>query len=411
MENDKLEYELMKVLYRRERIQLLAGRIEQLTGYPVFFLTVNCELMAKSPLVHEKDIVIKKDILRLRKNETYSYSEYSAIKASATELISQSPYRTQIWGRNYLFANSYLYSNHMGSVAFPEYKKPVSELDPATLEIILRVFALCQAATLGQENHLKENNWEGILKKLLDGTIRNVTALEHEIKNNGTMTTPGQFRLFVFWSRGINLRLLPAYEQLVEQFNSLQRFRCFIEYEESVVLLLNDSQPAQNVPDILGSRLSVDFLEQNNIMVGYSEQSSNLLDIPLLYHEARIAINFSNRWDAAHHITGYEQCKLYDMLYSVNSASGSLKLFITDRFQLIRKFDREHNTQYMNILRELVENRFNLTAAASALFMHKSTLSYHMKKMSEHFAIDFDDRTQILHIEMSFYIMQFFINE
>lgn len=102
-------------------------------------------------------------------------------------------------------------------------------------------------------------------------------------------------------------------------------------------------------------------------------------------------------------------CKLYDLLYHVQSPTGSLQLFMSDSVRLIQEYDQAHETRYMSILTTLVGNRFSLTNTANQLFIHKSTLTYHMKKMSSLFQIDWDDLEQMLHVQLTLFMMQTFL--
>lgn len=407
MDKKEFEYELMKVMYSPDRISLLAAKIEELTGYPCYFTTVNWELMAKSKSVRDEDILSKNSLFH-RKNKSFTYNEYTEIKSEITELLSHSPYLKNVGGKQYLFATVFICSNHIGSIVMPQYRLMVDKFDRELLDVILKVLALCIVSTLGFNNHIQYSNWEGILKLLLDGNITDISSLEHYIKSNQTLTSPGRFRIQVFRTRGIDITILPCYEKLVEYFNRLQVFRVWIKYEDYIVLLANDTAKDSVAPDLFKDKNFTDFLSDNSIKVGYSETSTDLLKVPLLFYEAKIAENFSNRWNSDNNITGYEDCRLYDLLYNSVSPTGSLSFFVTNRFGMIEEYDRENNTQYMKILTKLIENRFNLTASSTELFMHKSTLSYHIKRMSELFNIDFDNPHQLLHMELSLFILQTF---
>lgn len=406
---DEFEYQLMQVLYSPDRIRLLADKVEELTGYPCYFCTVNWELMAKSKSVKDSDILKKSDLFK-KTRESLTYNEYAKHKSKITNLLSQSPYLHSVNGKSYLFAEAFLYSNHVANVAMPQYSAEVEDFDPEKLEIILKVLSLCVVSTLGYNQQILYSNWEGILKHLLDGDITDISSLEHHIKNNQTLTAPGRFRILVFRSRGIDLRVLPGYEKLMEYFNRLQFFRVWIEYEGYFVLLVNDTARESKPPKLLEDTDFTQFLSSNNINVGYSEPATDLLKVPLLFYEAKMAENFSNRWNADTTISGYEECRLYDLLYNSTSPTGSLSFFITNRFRMIENHDRENGTQYMSILTKLIENRFNLTAASAELYIHKSTLCYHVKRMTELFNIDFNDSRQLLHLELSLFILQSFIH-
>ena len=82
---------------------------------------------------------------------------------------------------------------------------------------------------------------------------------------------------------------------------------------------------------------------------------------------------------------------------------------MSDSVQLIQEYDQAHDTRYMSILTTLVSNRFSLTNTANQLFIHKSTLNYHMKKMSALFQIDWDDLEQMLHVQLTLFMMQTFL--
>ena len=231
------------------------------------------------------------------------------------------------------------------------------------------------------------------------------------MKENGVMTEPDSFRLFLFWVRGTSLTLLPVYKKLLEIFRKLQVFRCWVEYEDSIVLLLNDSTPVEEVPVLVTEHLPQTFLRGNSLHVGYSDLSSDLLQVPLLYREARTAIDYTNRWNTDNYLSSYEACRAYDLLCNVSSPTGSLSHYVSNRIEAMARHDEQHGTQYVTIVRELVNHRFSLTATSAALFMHKSTLSYHMNRIREQFHIDFEDRLQILHLYQSFFIMDAFLHE
>lgn len=411
MTDKQFESELLQLIYDENRLDTLAGKIERLTGYPVYFTTVNWEVIACSSGILPDDIIKKEVLFSSKKDHLRSWSDYARRKSQVAKLISRSPYLTSIDGKKYLFANARLDSCPVGTVVLPEHTQPVSDFDPIKLDIILRVFAVFFTTALGEHDHLQMSNWESILRRLLDGSVSDRLNLNQLIKENGVMTEPDSFRIFVFRVRGANLALLPACRHLKEAFGKLQVFRCWIEYDDSIVLLVNDSTPVQEVPSLVRELLPPSFLEENSLHAGYSDLSSDLLQIPLLYQEARSAIDYTNRWNTDSNLSSYEACRPYDLLCNTTSPTGSLSYYVSNRIEAMAQYDAEHGTQYVTIVRELINNRFSLTAASAALYMHKSTLSYHMNRIRDHFHINFEDKLQILHLYQSFFIMDDFLHE
>ncbi len=409
MDIHELEYELLKVLYDNRRIQLLADRVEALTGYPVYFTSVNWDALARSPGVHPEELVKKSALFSGKQDKRQFYQEYCEKKAEITHLIAKSPCIRTIHGVPYLFANAALDSSHVGTVVFPRYPKAFEEINRPVLDVILRVFAVCVSASLGYLQNISNTNWERILLKLINHSITDISTLEHEIKGNSEITAPSRFRIYVLRIRGIDITLTPAYKQLSDYFQGIQVFRCWIQYEGCIVLLSDDQSAPSEEPVLLQDSAFLRLIRENGILLGYSEASGRLLDCADLYYQAKTAAHFADRWNAELHVGSYESCKLYDLLYHVQSPTGSLQLFMSDSVQLIQEYDQAHDTRYMSILTTLVSNRFSLTNTANQLFIHKSTLNYHMKKMSALFQIDWDDLEQMLHVQLTLFMMQTFL--
>ena len=61
--------------------------------------------------------------------------------------------------------------------------------------------------------------------------------------------------------------------------------------------------------------------------------------------------------------------------FSLNAGKTEIRAF--------REHDRAHRTEYLPTLRAYLENNRSTTAAAAALFIHKTTLFYRLEQMEK----------------------------
>ena len=65
-------------------------------------------------------------------------------------------------------------------------------------------------------------------------------------------------------------------------------------------------------------------------------------------------------------------------------------------------YDRDHGTEYFSALRTYVEEKYSVTHTAERLFVHRTTLLKHLKKIDEITNMDLDDWNTRLHLCLSF---------
>ena len=65
-------------------------------------------------------------------------------------------------------------------------------------------------------------------------------------------------------------------------------------------------------------------------------------------------------------------------------------------------YDAQHGTEYAAALRVFVEEKYSVTHTADKLFVHRTTLLKHLKKIDEITNMDLDDWMTRLHLFLSF---------
>ena len=101
----------------------------------------------------------------------------------------------------------------------------------------------------------------------------------------------------------------------------------------------------------------------------------------------------------------YAKClPLYGKDYAgfSNEQKESLGAFCNTKLKLLLEHDKMNNTSYADTLYAYLTNERNVAATAKALFMHRNTLVYRLKKINELVDIDYDDFSERQHIILSY---------
>lgn len=410
----EFEHQLLRTLYVPSPISALASRIEQLTGYAIYFTNAYWEFYASSPGILQEDVVKLADLLHIAQVRSKNYSDYLEQKAEFSSLIGESPALVHIPKRHctYLFASAYNESSYSGIVVIPEKRRPLAELPRAYIDVILSVFTLAQTLyTAAQNQKPEQKGWNSIFRQLITGEINNRHQLLAQLQDNSLLVHIKTYVIFVFSVRSRAIQETETAANLNGYLKNLQMFHTWFEHDGHMVMILSDDIFQKNTKALIDSLDFQELVKTLDLYVGYSNTFSHLLDAGLAYENALTAAKFSRRWDTSLHISGYEECKLFDLLQHVSGTRDSLKQYISQSVLLIQDYDSAHDSNYFQTLELLFENRMNLTAAAGKLFIHKSTLFYRMQQMEKLFQIDWDDPVMVLHLQLSLYMLKYMISQ
>jgi DNA-binding PucR family transcriptional regulator len=67
----------------------------------------------------------------------------------------------------------------------------------------------------------------------------------------------------------------------------------------------------------------------------------------------------------------------------------------------LREYDRRYGTSFVKTLRELINARHNMTAAAEKLYIHRTTLIRRLEKIQDLTAIDFENPRELFYLAVS----------
>ena len=98
----------------------------------------------------------------------------------------------------------------------------------------------------------------------------------------------------------------------------------------------------------------------------------------------------------------------YAMAFIISNASEKVfyKDLVSQAFMDLLTYDRNHSTSLSNTLEHYVKNKFNVTHTAADLYLNRSTVLAHLKKIQEITSMDLDDWHTHLHLLISFALLE-----
>jgi sugar diacid utilization regulator len=290
----------------------------------------------------------------------------------------------------------------VGQLCLLESNKLLSESD-------IRLFAkLCDVVSCEMQKstfirNSKGHMYEAFISDILDGKINakitideRIKYLDLELKENlyvftvNTTTLYDKENIYVTYIRDVLEQIVNGSKPII--------------YRDNIVIIVNRSSEISMQEHDMKNLM--EFLKNNNIYCGISRCFKELVNLKEYFGQSVKALYYGMHMSKEKRVFLYEDyviCHLLDMHSENNDLS---KFCHTSIFKLI-EYDNINNCDNMHTLYTFLKNSKRLIETANELHIHRNTLSYRLKSIEEVMEIDFDDIDVMLHILLSFKILQF----
>ncbi len=165
--------------------------------------------------------------------------------------------------------------------------------------------------------------------------------------------------------------------------------------DENMVLVLQDFdrdavrgllQSVTHFVETMGEGLS--------LRVGVSDAQTGLEGVSRLYRNAESALRIALR--GAESVRWYADLGLYKVLLSVEDR-GVLEELYNEALRPLCKYDQEHHTDYVQVLKCYLDNDASVQTVAKATYLHRNTINYKIKRIKEilHCDLTYEDKLRI----------------
>jgi hypothetical protein len=181
---------------------------------------------------------------------------------------------------------------------------------------------------------------------------------------------------------------------------------CAIAHAPHIVWIINagdaveqSNQTGKNKRRSLGQVIAY-IAREFNCKAGLSDTFTNFLDQRHGHIQAAAALRLGQKRDP--HVWVYHFAN-YKTDYIAERITGELPgdCLVHPAVLTLRDHDRRYGTSFVKTLREYGNARYNMTAAAEKLYIHRTTLIRRLEKIQDLAAIDFDNPRERFHLAVS----------
>jgi purine catabolism regulator len=181
-------------------------------------------------------------------------------------------------------------------------------------------------------------------------------------------------------------------------------------YSDSIVFLIEPDTKA--IPDFLkklrevAKRLREDVKANSKftVTIGIGTYKESITDIHYSFTEAQRAVKIGRTIYEIDHTHIYSDLGVYKILYNL-SLEEDTKKFFSEYISVLMKYDKEHNLEYMDTLKTLVKNDWNLKQTSEDMFVHYNTIKYRFGKICDILDLDLNNREDKFKIEFCLKLM------
>ena len=193
------------------------------------------------------------------------------------------------------------------------------------------------------------------------------------------------------------------YEYLLNYVVSqLQNCPCAI-FNDGIVGIMESCDTERG--RIAGTALR-DFLDYYGMVCGISNRIDRAEDLPVFFAQGVCAQQYGQQLHGEGPIYLYETYCFYQILDNL-SASFRPERFCSPKYLTVLDYDRRNGTEYTATMNAYLEACRDLVKTAEALYLHRNTVSYRIRRINELFGIDLEDKDTFFSFLLTMRILQF----
>ena len=147
-----------------------------------------------------------------------------------------------------------------------------------------------------------------------------------------------------------------------------------------------DLGPARELAQGLLGRLP----EPERVSIGIGRYRPGLAGLRTGYHEAEQALSIGRHLFGPGQVTCFADLGVYRLLFALRD-DPELADFCRETLSALAEYDARNGTELVRTLDAFFAHRANLQATAEALFLHRNSLAYRLKRIEEVSGLNLDD--------------------
>lgn len=174
-------------------------------------------------------------------------------------------------------------------------------------------------------------------------------------------------------------------------------------YENDLCVVLNQTVSENSYSEV--RNLMAVHVRDSYLYCGISNAFTGIRNVADGFAQAQIVLQFIANGNHMHWVMSFDECVIPFLQNYVTQQLRPEMLAAPDLLRL-RSYDRENGTEYYKTLRAYLLNERNIPETSEALIIHRTTLSYRLKKMQELMTTNLDNPDERFYLLMSFRLLE-----
>ena len=229
---------------------------------------------------------------------------------------------------------------------------------------------------------------------IMEGRIVNQNELDQRMKQV-KLIAHRYFHLMIVSFDQTGSRSSIPWNYVISQLQYIFPYSNITTYNGDILLIIQKRQRKSRVK--FNEKYLMNLLEQYNGFSCMGNASEFIMSLPPMYHQVHGALRIGSRLDPKRRIYYYEDFAMYQIVELAadseikHLSSRNLAHLCNNEMIALIMYDQKYNTNMADILLTFLRYERNTTKAAEALFMHRNTLLYKIKKIEEIIDRDLED--------------------
>ena len=181
---------------------------------------------------------------------------------------------------------------------------------------------------------------------------------------------------------------------------------CAVFSDKKILWLINDTKCGEGAYTHETMQKRMVFLRENVFQAGGSSLFKGTDLFPSAWKEAEIALETGLQKDPNYWYYRFDDYRMVYMMNAIKEKGVDPKLLVHPAIPLLKEHDRIHESELSETLRVLLEKRQNVTQAAEALFIHRTTLFRRLNQVKELTGLDLENNELMLELQLSYRILE-----
>lgn len=246
-----------------------------------------------------------------------------------------------------------------------------------------------------------------VLQRLINGNEPGIVEISHAIEEYHWEKNHLYQAVFLehFKAAGWEMQIENTMPSMIRKLEQAVSHSCAVFSENKILWLINYTL-SDNIQNPYDQAQKLIVLLRDNVL--RAGASSTFNDICLLHSatkEAQAALEIGTKKNPSYWIYRFDDYRLSYMLDMICQKNIDPMLLINPAIPILMEYDKTHENELSKTLETLVDKRGNVTQAAEALYIHRTTLFRRLNQIKELTGIDMEEDDLMLELQLSYKIL------